>query len=286
MIPSFLKIIFKNSGREAGEAKARISLVFVCWVATVVFSFENRNYVLLWISSTIEKNMFKGFFKSEETSLPVSFTFTDPLDAFSAQMQVSISVANLTICFFATYQTICFFHSGLNLAEKTKTKTFFSNTAFFFFLAGIALNEISIPWLYSFFSELSVQYKENLIPVFFEPNLLEYIYFYVDFCCYAFSFWVLFLLLFYFSVLKSNKICRTKNSFVLHTNYDSRWVYSFLVITVTLAAPSAFFVQQLVLLALLLVHELLKCFIIANEYNEKLLKSSSNTTPIFLQRHN
>lgn len=157
------------------EIKNRIILLILTWLFTLFACYLYKEVILFFILNSTQ--FFQLTFESPTESN--YFIFTDVTEIFYVYIDLILFISNQVILFHFFYHFLMFLSPSLYKFEYNNLY-FFMRISFLILIVSItALNVFLIPLSWDFF--LNYQNNAfNLIPLFFEAKISEYLIYYIN----------------------------------------------------------------------------------------------------------
>lgn len=154
------------------EIKNRFKLMLFAWLNCLNICYYYKEKILLIL---VNSNIF-----SLETSNKPYFIFTNITEIFYIYLEVVVFISNQIASIILFYQIFMFLSSGLYHFEFTKLKLIFQTFFISWIFCSVTLFKLLVPLSWDFF----LSFQENLtsiqlIPLFFEAKLSEYLQYFI-----------------------------------------------------------------------------------------------------------
>ena len=233
------------------EIKARLSLLVLTWVTTVLVSYRYKETLLfLIIKST-------SMFSNKEF---VYFIFTDVTEIFSVFIGLVIFIGNQAAILYTVYHFWAFISQGLYRSEYLYIKFILKTVIFISCLFFFIFHSILLPFSWNFFLSFQNFAVGEPIALYFEAKMNEYLNFYLEFyyICRFYCQIIVFLIFFFYLI---------KNNFQVLKKIRKVFYYIFVIISTSLTPPDIF--SQIVLSILLISsYELIIFYFILKDSTE------------------
>lgn len=220
------------------EFKSRILLIIVSWIVTFLICYNCKEILLfLLIKLNIKLYCLKSFY----------FISTNLTDVFSIYIQLSYFITNQLSIFLFFYHFLVFISPGLFKSEYKAIKLTLFLSTLFFFLSFCILNNVLLPYIWSFFLSFQNNQSTQSINIFFEAQITEYFkfYIYIHYITFIISqSFVLIVLILNFIENKINFVSKTR-----------KVIYSSFLIIATVITPPDILSQICICLCFILVYE-------------------------------
>jgi sec-independent protein translocase protein TatC len=157
------------------EIKNRIILLIVTWLFTLFMCYLYKEIVLFFILNST--HFFQSPFESQNECN--YFIFTDVTEIFYVYIDLILFISNQVIIFNFFYHFLMFLSPSLYKHEYNNLYFFIRISFFIFIISIVVLNVFLMPLSWNFF--LNFQNNGfNLIPLFFEAKISEYLVYYIN----------------------------------------------------------------------------------------------------------
>lgn len=157
------------------EIKNRIILLFVTWLFTLFMCYLYKEVLLFFILNST--HFFQSTFENQREYN--YFIFTDVTEVFYVYIDLVLFISNQVILFSFFYHFLMFLSPSLYKFEYNNLYFFIRISFFMFSVSIVVLNVFLLPLSWNFF--LNFQKNDlNLIPVFFEAKISEYLIYYIN----------------------------------------------------------------------------------------------------------
>lgn len=155
------------------EIKNRISLLIVTWLFTLFMCYLYKEVLLFFILNST--HFFQSPFENQNESN--YFIFTDVTEIFYVYIDFILFISNQVILFNFFYHCLMFLSPSLYQYEYNNLYFFIRISFLIFIFSIIVLNVFLLPLSWNFF--LNFQNNDfNLISLFFEAKISEYLIYY------------------------------------------------------------------------------------------------------------
>jgi Sec-independent protein translocase protein (TatC) len=199
--------------------KNRILILLITWLSVFFIGYKYKEilfFILLKSNITIHY-----------------FIVTNVTEVFLTYFKFNQLLANYFFIFYFCYHSFLFFVTGLYYVEYSSLKHFIFvgliNLVCFILFIGF----LGIPIVWTFFFKSQQIVSDQIIPLYFETKLQEFLFFYESF------FHLTILNAFFFTILTFFSIYVNKNLFLLKIN--RKVFHLFLLIIVIVLTPSDIF---------------------------------------------
>ena len=157
------------------EIKNRIILLILTWLFTLFMCYLYKEVLLFFILNST--HLFQSPFENQTESN--YFIFTDVTEIFYVYIDLILFISNQVIFFNVFYHFLMFLSPSLYKSEYNNLYFFIRISFFIYILSIILLNVFLLPFSWNFF--LNFQNNDfNLIPLFFEAKISEYLIYYIN----------------------------------------------------------------------------------------------------------
>jgi sec-independent protein translocase protein TatC len=157
------------------EIKNRIIILIMTWLFTLFTCYFYKEVILFFILNST------SFFQSpfENQTEYNYFIFTDVTEIFYVYIDLILFISNQVVLFNFFYHFLMFLSPSLYKSEYNNLYFFIRISFLIYILSVIAVNVFLLPLSWNFF--LNFQSNDfNLIPIFFEAKISEYLIYYIN----------------------------------------------------------------------------------------------------------
>ena len=201
------------------EIKNRILILLITWFSVFFIGYKYKEIL---------------FFSLLKSNITINyFIITNVTEVFLTYFKLNQLLANYFFIFYFCYHSFLFSITGLYYAEYSSLRNliFMGLTSLTCFILLISF--LGIPMTWAFFFESQQIVSDQIIPLYFETKLQEFLFFYESFL------YLTVLNAFFFTILTFFSIHINKSLFLLKIN--RKIFHLFLLVIVILLTPSDIF---------------------------------------------